>query len=588
MKRWHQSIFTKLFIFFLIIIIPLQIIQVSMYKWSRDAVSQELYNAAASNVIYLRDNFEANIESINIQMEYLLNNYILTNFYISHDFFTAWEYYSNVGQINDLLYLIKNSNPYIEEIILYYPTFEIALSSDMKIESVETAKIQRIITDFKNQKSLFMESEGRMIIGHMVPSTAYYNDKLPEYFIQAVLYEAAVKTHLSSFSQYSNKNAFLLNHSTGSIHASSASMLNNTSDISQLYSIVTPRDNSEVYSFSFSLYDQNYIVVACFSEIINCSFVQFIPSRTLETIPDKFRLFILIFSVVAAIVIIIYSFFTYWLVKHPMNDFIKAFSITGKGDFDQHLTPHYSSYEYNRLVVHFNTMTDRIKTLIQTNYEQTIRVQQAELKQLQSQINPHFLYNSFFLLRHMIGQDNDDQAKIFVSYLGNYFKYITKSGSDLVPLQMEYEHATNYLTIQMMRFGARISSTIQPLPESHSTLLVPKLILQPIFENIMEHGVRKNGNDNIIRMKFSPDDAQLLHIIIEDNGDQLTDEKLAELDREFQSGTPIQETAGLINIHKRLQLYFGPKCGLEVSRSELGGLCVNIILPLSSLEEDIV
>ena len=150
----------------------------------------------------------------------------------------------------------------------------------------------------------------------------------------------------------------------------------------------------------------------------------------------------------------------YRLVKQPMNDLIHAFSVTGEGNFDWYLSKDYASDEYNELVSRFNTMVKNIRRLIQTNYEQTIRLQQSELKQLQAQINPHFLYNSFFLLRHMIGRERNEQAKTFVSYLGKYFQYIGKSGMDVVPLIREVEHATNYMTIQVMRFEDSINLEI--------------------------------------------------------------------------------------------------------------------------------
>jgi len=423
-----------------------------------------------------------------------------------------------------------------------------------------------------------MESDGSMMVGHLSPSTAYFSDDLPSYFTQAVIYTEAIKSHLSSFSQYSNKNALMLNHNTGSILTSNESLFTETAQLTSLFAFVTPRDDDRVYSSDVTLNDQPYIVAACYSEKINCSFIQMIPADTLRTIPDRFSRFIFLFNTLAILVIALYSAFMYRLVKYPMNDMMKAFAITGSGDFDHTLATDYSSSEYNRLAAHFNDMTKRIKTLIETNFEQKILLQRAELKQLQAQINPHFLYNSFFFLRYMIGQ-NIDQARVFTAYLGKYFQYITKNDTDLVQLRLEYDHALNYLNIQLMRFNDRIVAEIAVLPTEYASAAVPRLILQPIFENILEHGINNISSDGLVQLHFLPEGDQL-RIVIEDNGDQLKDETLTLLQTRLSSETPIQETSGLCNIHKRLQIYFGKDCGLRVARSELGGLRVDIVIKI--------
>ena len=580
-RHWFQSIFTKLFIAFFIIIIPLEATQSAMFKWSQNAVTEELNSAAAANVIYLRDNFVANIQALNTQLEYLLTDYTITSFFVNQKTLPVWDYYSTADQINKLLYLLKNSNPLLEEIVLYYPTLGLSLSSDRKIAQIDSAAFRQTIIDFRNQQALLMESEGSLIVGHMYPTTAYFSDSLPEFFVQAFLSDEAIRKHLSSFSQYSNKNAFMLNHNTDGIIASAEGLFGNAAPVEELTASILPRPDDGVYSSSVTISRESFICVACYSKTVNCSFVQLIPAQKLQGIPNRLRLFIELFSILAFMVIGIYSLITYRLVKQPMNDLTRAFVIAGGGNFDHHLQINYSSIEYNHLAEHFNKMTERIKSLIQSNYEQTIRLQHAELKQLQTQINPHFLYNSFFMLRHMIGQQNDGQAKSFVTYLGRYFQYITKNGHDLMPLQLEYDHAINYLTIQMLRFEDRLNASIAKLPGNYSQILVPRLILQPVLENILEHGIKNAEYQGLIRLSFTEECSRRLHIVIEDNGDQLADETLTGMQQSLLSDAPITETTGLINIHKRIQLHFGMDFGLSVARSELGGLAVNIAIPIS-------
>ena len=133
-------------------------------------------------------------------------------------------------------------------------------------------------------------------------------------------------------------------------------------------------------------------------------------------------------------------------------------------------------------------MLDRISSLIDQVYRQKILYQESELKQLQSQINPHFLYNSYFVLYDMaINEDYENLAE-FARHMGTYFQYITRSSSHVSRLYDEVEHARIYANFQAHRFRNRIAMEFDQLPEDLHDCLVPKVILQPVIENAFELG----------------------------------------------------------------------------------------------------
>ena len=117
-------------------------------------------------------------------------------------------------------------------------------------------------------------------------------------------------------------------------------------------------------------------------------------------------------------------------------------------------------------------------------------MQNIELKQLQSQINPHFLYNSFFNIYRLAKDEDYENLTCFTQYLGSYYQYITRSASDEVSLLDEYNHAKTYCNIQQMRFHNRLELKMAPLPEAFAGYRVPRLIMQPIIENAFEHGLK--------------------------------------------------------------------------------------------------
>ena len=144
-----------------------------------------------------------------------------------------------------------------------------------------------------------------------------------------------------------------------------------------------------------------------------------------------------------------------------------------------------------------------------------------------------------------------------------------------VPLNDEYEHAKNYLAIQAMRFGAKLVQEQAPIPEKWSRIIVPRLIIQPIYENAISYAMHDQER-LLIRTTFETEGEQLV-IRIEDNGTSLDDEKLWEMQKSTTERTTDNITA-LYNIRRRLVLFYDQSAGMTLSRSVLGGLCVELRL----------
>ena len=161
-------------------------------------------------------------------------------------------------------------------------------------------------------------------------------------------------------------------------------------------------------------------------------------------------------------------------------------------------------------------MAHILDNLIHKVYEQKILTQRAELKQLQSQINPHFLYNRFFNIYRLAKDEDCENIVLFSKYLGNYYQYITRNAASEVPLSAEYEHAVNYCSIQKFRFDGRLEIRLSPLPEAFRSLKVPRMIIQPILENAFEHGLNQVPSPSLCLNIFQEDDALILSV--ENNG----------------------------------------------------------------------
>src|SRR5690606_25846922 len=218
----------------------------------------------------------------------------------------------------------------------------------------------------------------------------------------------------------------------------------------------------------------------------------------------------------------IYSF-----IHKPMLTLTGAFRRLEKGDFNIKLpTDKRSDFDY--LYRQFNMMSSRLQHLMKEAYEQELRLNRAELKQLQAQMDPHFLYNIFFLMNRMIKLQDMESANQLTKYLGQFFQYITRNSSDEASLEKEVQHIEAYIGIQQLRFGRKLSVELMPLPDELKAIEVPRLVLQPIVENAFEYGLEDHELQGQLLISFEMKQAEAI-IHIEDNGTEVTEQLLQEL-----------------------------------------------------------
>ena len=212
-------------------------------------------------------------------------------------------------------------------------------------------------------------------------------------------------------------------------------------------------------------------------------------------------------------------------------------------------------------------------TLEQAYYSKELAYQ-SEIKYLQAQINPHFLYNSFYHLYRMAKMEDTEGVAEMSMKLSAYYRYITRSAQTVVPLSMEYQNIVDYTEIQTIRFGDRITVQLQPLPEQYRDLSVPRFILQPMFENAYNHGVEKIEN-GCIQLRFASG-GDALDIFVENNG-SCPDADLEALTQYLNSTDRQAECTALKNVQRRIQLLGGT---LQVGHGALGGFGVRLHIPL--------
>lgn len=308
-------------------------------------------------------------------------------------------------------------------------------------------------------------------------------------------------------------------------------------------------------------------------------YIRLIPTEAILNSTNMFFIFMLIFLLVLSVICVVFFIGVYQMIHKPLYQLTTAFEEVENGNFSVRIDPQKNS-DFSYLFCAFNDMTEKLHRLIEQDYNQKMLLQKAELKQLQAQINPHFLYNSFFMLQRMIKTEMTEESQAMANALGTYFRYLTRNSMDNVTLETEYEHAKTYAYIQGLRFAGRIEIQFEDLPVDFKNLPVPKLILQPLLENAFNYGLNNKMEGGILKVHFTHS-GDALTIIVEDNGDELSDEVLNMLTdklRDTRETSAGSEMTGLLNIQRRLSIFSDYNYSLEICRSSMGGLCVTICL----------
>jgi two-component system sensor histidine kinase YesM len=237
--------------------------------------------------------------------------------------------------------------------------------------------------------------------------------------------------------------------------------------------------------------------------------------------------------------------------------------------------------EITELGMSFNIMIGRIRELLDAKVREQENLKKAELRTLQAQINPHFLYNTLDTIIWMAEAQKTDQVVEIVSALSNFFRISLSKGKDWITIGEEIERTKSYLTIQRMRYRDILDYRIDVDEEVLDNTIL-KLILQPLVENALYHGIKNKRQGGIITVRARPQGDDEIVLEVEDNGIGFTAEKLARVTTTLadESGDIRLESGfGIDNVNKRIKLYYGRQYGLSIRSEYLVGTRVSLVIP---------
>ena len=285
----------------------------------------------------------------------------------------------------------------------------------------------------------------------------------------------------------------------------------------------------------------------------------------------------------ALIVLIMSSMCALWIsstISSPIRRLSDKMAAFGEGDFTVRY-PTASKDEIGKLASSFNLMAENINALIQKVYDEQLMKRDAQLKSLQMQINPHFLYNTLETINWMARAHGTEDVAVMAKSLGDLMRF-TISKKDFVTLGEEIRSLNNYFQIQKFRYGDKFDATLS-IDDNTRHLYIPKLIIQPLVENAIYHGLEPAYGGGVIRVKSRIRDNVLL-IDVSDNGVGIPQESVEKLlNPAGELDYDDNQSIGIQNVIKRVQTMFGNGYGLVI-QSEIGeGTTITIKLPVTDI-----
>ena len=290
------------------------------------------------------------------------------------------------------------------------------------------------------------------------------------------------------------------------------------------------------------------------------------------------------FSIIAfTLILVLFLFLSYYIplsITSPIRRLTQVTDQVAKGDLTVR-SDVTGGVEAQVLSDSLNTMIDKINELLEQVKTEQIRLRKAEFELLQSQINPHFLYNTLDAIVWLAEAGEQKKVVSMVGSLSDFFRISLNQGQDILDVKEELQHVRSYLEIQQMRYQDILQYEIC-VPEELNHCQIPKITLQPLVENALLHGL-EGCEDGEVSLSGRTEDG-VLYLSVCDNGVGMDPERLAAClsgPGEGKAGSSI----GLANVQRRILLQYGAPYGLWVDSAPGRGTCISITLPAGSGRE---
>ena len=571
LRKPLNSIYFKILVVYLITILPIYalfvIFQIRISKDINNERSEVITNYTNRSITFIENELA---RVYNTQQIMAANNFEITMLHRGYNKINAYQLGKLVQSINDNLWSIKKSSSLVDSVKLYIPAIQREVSTISYFDVISENMAENLyLNTMDTQQGSVAYADKQMLLCHYNTFTG--KDTLPEYMICVQLSEKSIRSMLGAASD----DVFWIIHNQD-FQMSNDPNPNNAQvliESSKKYDMI----DNEIITDVIDIDSVKYIVSYVKSPVLNCLISYYTPLSEIMVHMQSYINIVLIIGICTLVGGLVLAFYLYSMLKVPLNHLLDAFRQMEKGNLDMEI--HYrSNNEFGTVFKFFNKMLTQLNSMINQVYLAQINLKKAQLRQLQAQINPHFLYNSFGILTHSIMRNDNEVALSMANNLSGYFKYITKNIDEDTTLGKEFEFAQTYLNIQKIRFQNKIHIEFKPIVEPYSDIKVPRMILQPLIENCYKHGLKNTEYSGRVSLTWYTEDNNLF-IEVKDNGCGINASELEKLKKYLDEGT-FSEHDGLQNVNQRLKLKYGSEYGLHVESVENEYFKVTVTIPV--------
>lgn len=574
--RFHSVIFRLLLTFFLLLT-PIFAMGLTIYHVGISQLDQQISQMLGQQVSSRLWEIENQMELAQTQMSQLVNETGLLRLSGTPESLSRYERYDQLTLLQERLETLCDANGFVRQISLYLPRLQYMLRATSfdrndwilsKLVEEEFEPVWRM--GVENPNKVIYQDETLLYISQRPLVTAIGAQREPRMLFTVEYSLARILGRLDELIDGVQTRSLLL--------FADGRRIGDLSDAPNWdHALLALRQQKPSEASLVNLSDAQAYIQCVYSDQLDAWCLAYALRTQAFSELNSFRTFLLVLFALFAFVLSIYGLRTYHDVHKPLRLLTGAFDRLADGDMDFQIS-YDQSNEFSYLTSRFNRMLQQLKDTMSRLYQQRILMQQAQIKQLQAQINPHFLYNSLFILGNMIEMEDNESASLLSRKLGEYFRYITRDARNMVPLKEELEHARSYVEIQRIRFGRRLHIEFQDDPPDTGRILVPRLSLQPVLENAFVHALERSETGSLwVRLISGNDD---FCVEIENTGFLQSEEWLSTLRRRLDDEDPAQEITGLINVHRRLKLIYGT--GLTFCTQPPDRLLISFTFPINA------
>lgn len=579
---YRTNLFSKIVGIMVIMLIPITILYFYSNKTTTDVLRSELNTSNNNQLSFFQSQVETNMELLSSWPILLIHD---------PDILRLKDSTLNQGKMNlDAIQLVKriqtklsiqeSSSNWNSKLFLYSPSVHrMVTENDALLYNDDDLK--REVKSGWHVEKIKDQGEERFLFSwySYTPYMSAFSPKQATSIMKVEFDSRNIEVMLDKFKSDGRRDPFYYKQGTGLI-------FNRSSDRALAEQLVKRLEQGQLAGSGNRTLDigsQSYSVNIVYSAKMGWYLIDYMPlSEILQPIHTSNRLF---YISVGALLLMssLVAYLLYVQVQVPVRQLMGGFQKLKQGDYSVRVAIK-GRNEFSFLSVRFNSMVEQMQELIENVLMEKIHVREARLKQLQSQINPHFFYNCFSFITSMAKLDNS-KAVIGMSHnLSRYYRYTTRQERDLVTLPEEVEFITHYLEIQKMRM-ARLQYSVS-IPPQMRRLEIPPLVLQPLVENAVLHGIETAADAGRLRITGTCSGRRMT-LTVEDDGIGMQPERIAELEQMLNQPMDEKMGCGLWNVHQRLRLRYGEESGITFAPSQLGGLQATIhwMLPVSNSDK---